>query len=73
MEQRLGRPWGGRRCWSRLTRLASWRCPSRQGRPTGAETLTIPRVSPLRGSQPEGTLIVTIGRPARRRPRVPGQ
>jgi len=31
--------------------------------PTAAplETLTIPRVSPLRGSQPEGTLVVTIG------------
>ncbi len=32
------------------------------------ETLTIPRVSPLRGSQAEGTLVVTIGLPAQGRP-----
>jgi DNA polymerase-3 subunit alpha len=35
----------------------------------GLETLVIPRVSPLRGSQPEGSLTITIGdTPARGRP-----
>ncbi len=29
--------------------------------PAPLETITIPRVSPLRGSQPEGTMVVTIG------------
>jgi hypothetical protein len=35
------------------------------------ETLTIPRLSPLRGSQPEGTMVVTIGLPAPGRPGPP--
>ncbi len=30
--------------------------------PSPAETMIIPRVSPLRGSQPEGTITITIGR-----------
>jgi hypothetical protein len=29
--------------------------------PSAAETMVVPRVSPLRGSQPEGTITVTIG------------
>jgi DNA polymerase-3 subunit alpha len=38
--------------------------------PSPVETLVIPRVSPLRGSQPDGTITVTIGGPpsAPRRP-----
>ena len=34
------------------------------------ETITIPRVSPLRGSQPQGTLVITIGAPPPGRPTV---
>jgi len=34
---------------------------------TPTESVTIPRVSPLRGSQPEGTLTVIIGGPMGRR------
>ena len=42
--------------------------PSTDAAPATLESLVIPRVSPLRGSQPEGTLVVTIGSPARGRP-----
>jgi hypothetical protein len=35
--------------------------PSPSAAPTPAETLVVPRVSPLRGARPAGTLTVTIG------------
>ena len=44
--------------------------PSTDAAPATAESLVIPHVSPLRGSQPDGTLVVTIGSPARGRPAV---
>ena len=34
---------------------------------TAGETMTIPRVSPLRGGEPEGAMTVTIGGPSRER------
>jgi hypothetical protein len=44
---------------------------ARGGIVAGAETLTIPKVSPLRGSKPQGTMTITIGGSIRRRASPP--
>jgi hypothetical protein len=41
--------------------------PIEAGADAGAATLTIPRISPLRGSLPDGTMTITVGGPVPRR------